>query len=331
MIEPTMLYDLIYALAARDGREGQLFGDCAPLAHQAFERSLASGAFPELWFEVPLAGRPWFDLHALTHRDDVSPESRFASDRCGGHPEIFAWFAQSSDTRQLALSFDVSTGDIDHPAVQLLLARSSARTACDFLAAAGREDATQAYRAFLRRLPHDWFACYIGVFPGRRMEAIRIECIPSPDLQRTYAQDSGLLREHLQQLGLRVDDEMLARLRLLADTPHRLEFQLDVCEDGRARETFSASLRFPPVKEGDWEPYDPDGPAGQLMRTIEGWGLADERWRTLAQTAFVNRVSLQGETKTIYCYPAFIKLKWRDTTPVDSKAYLMAGILEQRR
>ena len=38
MLDRTMLYDLIYALAAIDGREEKLFGDCAPLAHEAFMR-----------------------------------------------------------------------------------------------------------------------------------------------------------------------------------------------------------------------------------------------------------------------------------------------------
>ena len=41
MLDRTMLYDLIYALAAIDGREEKLFGDCAPLAHEAFQRGLA--------------------------------------------------------------------------------------------------------------------------------------------------------------------------------------------------------------------------------------------------------------------------------------------------
>lgn len=41
MINRIMLYDVIYALTARGGREAVLFGNCAPLAHEAFVRSLA--------------------------------------------------------------------------------------------------------------------------------------------------------------------------------------------------------------------------------------------------------------------------------------------------
>ena len=68
-MDRMMLYDLIYALAARDGREAALFGSCAPLAREALAHSLAGTGFPELWFELPLAGDPWFDLHALAARE----------------------------------------------------------------------------------------------------------------------------------------------------------------------------------------------------------------------------------------------------------------------
>ena len=28
----------------------------------------------------------------------------------------------------------------------------------------------------------------------------------------------------------------------------------------------------------------------------------------------------------MYCFPAFIKLRWRNGAPVDAKTYLMAGV-----
>lgn len=45
-MNPLIIYSIVYALAARDGREEALFGQCAPFARQAFERSLAADAFP---------------------------------------------------------------------------------------------------------------------------------------------------------------------------------------------------------------------------------------------------------------------------------------------
>lgn len=110
MLDRTMLYDLIYALAATGGREEKLFGDCAPLAHEAFQRGLAGSKFPEVWFELPLLGDPWFDLHVLTSRTALGGNAPDAEIGAACDPSLFSWFAQERDGRQLALSFDVGAG-----------------------------------------------------------------------------------------------------------------------------------------------------------------------------------------------------------------------------
>ena len=56
------LYDALYALASDEGRDGALFGRCAPLARKAFQRSLFCDEMPFVWFELPLMGAPRFDL-----------------------------------------------------------------------------------------------------------------------------------------------------------------------------------------------------------------------------------------------------------------------------
>jgi hypothetical protein len=116
------IYDLIYALAARDGRHKTLFGNTAPLARAAFENGLCGTAFPELWFELPLAGEPWFDLHMLVAHGDRYEHASFAG-LGGAYADALAWFANSEDTRQLALSFDTGRGVVDKPAIQLLMER----------------------------------------------------------------------------------------------------------------------------------------------------------------------------------------------------------------
>ena len=75
-------------------------------AAAAFARSAPGKAFPELWFELPLAGPPWFDLHVLTAAGDLDgpPEP----DQCGGYPQAFDWFRKQPYVRQLALSWDLT-------------------------------------------------------------------------------------------------------------------------------------------------------------------------------------------------------------------------------
>ena len=328
-IDRLGLYSIIYALAARGGCEDALFGESAALGREAFERSLAGDAFPELWFEVPLAGDPWFDLHALTSHDDLNPDDFFAPDLTGGHPEVFEWFArQERAVRQLALSWDIGSGAFGDPAVQLLLWGDAPDLTCGFLEAAGRADAMGAYRAFHGRIPQGWFACYAGAFPGRLGRNVRVECIPNRELQRAYADDAALVEEHLRRVGLGEAAAIAApRCQLLASAPFQFEFQFDVDERGMAASTFGASARFAsPADAGAWEPFDVDGAAGELMRQVEAWGLADGRWRQLAGTAFAQRVTRGDESCVIYCYPAFLKLRWRDGAPLDAKVYLIAGV-----
>lgn len=324
-MDRKMLYDIIYALAARDGREKTLFGNCAPLAHRALTHSLVGEAFPELWFELPLAGDPWFDLHALASRTELDGVTTFPPEKTGGYPEAFAWFAQADNVRQLALSYDVSSGSIEHPALQLLIARKDMSVVCDFLEAAGRADAVPTYRTFIKSLPEGWFACYTGLFPDRQQMGLRVECIPDQLLARSYAEDGALLEEHLRRVGFSsFDDTLIERCQELAHTPFQLEFQFDVMPDGRAGTTLGASVRFTcPPGEGDWGSFLD---AGELMQKVQGWGLADGRWIQLGGTAYAQGVQFGGEKLSIYCFPAFLKLRWRDGAPLDAKAYLIAGV-----
>ena len=64
------------------------------------------------------------------------------------------------------------------------------------------------------------------------------------------------------------------------------------------------------------------------MDRIREWGLADDRWRLLGDTSFARRVKRGEESCLLFCFTAFVKLRWRAGVPLDAKAYLMAGIQE---
>ena len=332
-MDHSILYEILYALAASNGREQALFGTCAPAARKAFARSCAGSAFPEIWFEVPLLGAPRFDLHVLNSREALDPEAVYPEEVTGGFPDVFRWFArQGENVRQLALSWDLNPDEEPSAAIQLLVGDKDPDTVTGFLNAAGREDAAERYQAFSERLPEGWYACYYGVFPGRPGSNLRVECIPALHLQTAYVKDPELLRRHLEQVGIRdFGDTLLPRCRCLADTPFQMEFQFDVGKDGFAGPVTGVSLRFacPPGKDG-WDFYNPDGRAGELMNQINEWGLADERRRLLGETMFARRVSRGEENCLLFCFTAFVKLRWRAGIPLDAKAYLMAGIQDDR-
>ena len=321
------LFGILYALAARDGRQDALFGQNPSAAFEAFAHSTACETFPEVWFEVPLKGDPWFDLHLLVSKEALSADMVFAAESTGGFPEAFGWFAGQEGVRQLALSWDVGGGEAGVPAVQVLVSGQDPEVSCSFLRALGRDDLQGAYRTFVQRIPDSWFACYTGAFPSRAHDFVRVECIVNEQLQRAYAQDGSLIEAHLRQAGVAaLDETCVLRCQELARSPFQVEFQFDVLPDGTLGSTFAMSARFAsPAEEGD-RAFDPNGHAGALMECVEAWGLADSRWRLLADTTFAERVTWKGSSCVLFNYPAFVKLRWRDGQPLDAKSYLLAGV-----
>ena len=321
------LYDILYALTAEGGREEALFGACGPAAREAFRRSLAGNSFPELWFEVPLAGGPWLDFHSLTSYGDVAG-TRAAFARHGGtYADALAWFARQEPgkVRQLALSYDTHVRDVEHPAVQLLVDGPDPSAPLAFLEAAGRPYLRGPYTAFTRAMPRIWYACYVGVFPGREAAGepwLRVECIVGDRCQRAYADDAGALRNHLECIGMgEFGGELVSGVQEIARSPFPLELQFNVGPDGTALPALSASVRFQPK---DWADVNRLEQIGRLASWLQARNLVDGRFGLLAQTTFAKRVERDGESATTSCFPAFVKLRYREGLPPDAKAYLMA-------
>lgn len=323
------LYEILYALAAKGGREAALFGDCGPAAREAFSRSLARDAFPELWFEFPLAGDPWLDFHSLTSHEDVAGTKAAFAGHGGAYADALAWFAgqEPGKVRQLALSYGTSKGDVERPAVQLLVNGPDPSVPLAFLEAAGRSELQDAYAGFIHAMPPEWYACYVGVFPGRDASNgswARVECIVGDECQRAYADNAESLRNHLERIGMKkVGGELIAGVHELARSPFPLELQFDVGPEGTALPVLSASVRFQP---NDWAGADYPQQIGHLAGWLQARGLADGRCGLLAQTVFAKRVNRDGESVVVSCSPAFVKLRYREGLPYDAKAYLMARV-----
>lgn len=324
------IYDIIYALAARGGREEALFGGCGTAAREAFRRSLTGGAFPELWFEAPLAGEPWMDFHSLTSHGDVAGTHAAYAGHGGAYADALSWFAAQGPqkVRQLALSYDTSVGDVERPAVQLLVDGPNPDVPTAFLSAAGRPDLREAYDAFVHGMPAGWYACYVGVFPGREAECktpwVRVECIVGNALQRAYAESAAVLREHLEHAGLGgVGEDAIEGVRELACSPFPLELRFNVGPNGTALPVLSASVRFQPR---DWKSDGGREAVGRLAEWLQACGLADERCGLLAQAVFAKRMERGGERVTASCFPAFVKLRWREGMEPCAKAYLLVRV-----
>ncbi len=319
----------MYVLMSADGRRDALFGGDFKLASEAFARSLAGKDFPEVWFELPLAGEPWHDFHSLVSYDDVAGRKVSYAGHAGVYDDALAWFAaqtlNESAAHKLALSYDTSRGDVESPAVQLLRNMNDPGLPVDFLNAVGRTDLRDNYLAFAMRMPSDWYDCYVGVFPGREGAEcdpwLRVECMQGMSTQRTYANDPDRLRADLESIGMAdVSEEAIAGTQLLARSPFSLEMQFNIGADGIARPTLSSCVRFEPR---DWADPERRERVYELLGEVQRLGMADNRWKLLLEASFKKRVKKDDETVFLTCYAPGLKLRWRDGQAPDAKVYLI--------
>lgn len=71
-------FDILYSIAARDGRHEALFGNSFDIARDTYKRTLIGGGYPAAYLESPLLGSPGFDL--LSVHSTVWPRLRFVSE-----------------------------------------------------------------------------------------------------------------------------------------------------------------------------------------------------------------------------------------------------------
>jgi hypothetical protein len=82
-------------------------------------------------------------------------------------------------------------------------------------------------------------------------------------------------------------------------------------------------VRFKPE---DWLDQERLGEIGRLASWAQAQGLADERWKLLKDVLIAKRVTRKGASAMLACFPAFVKLRWREGRPMDAKAYLLAEV-----
>ena len=328
---PDVLYDLICGLAAGEGREQALFGSSAPLAREAYLRSLAGEEPPIIWFEVPLLGAPRFDLHVALSREALRGDVRFRPGAGNGYDELLRWYAQEEQGGcGLAFAYDVGEGRIDEPAVHVNVNDVPLGDMGRFFALAKDDGAAGLYADFVSRLPRGWRVLYTGVHPGRPGSPVRIDCGCGKELQDAYADNISLFEADLRACGFAATGPALRDLAgLVLGSPFGLELQFDVMRDGSVGHTLGVSAAFAlHAADAVRSLFGEGGPAAALMGEVERRGLSDARWRHIPDATFAKLVPVDGTICALYCTPTFLKLRMRDGEPLDAKMYLQAGAME---
>lgn len=327
MLDRLSIYDAIYALAAGGGRDKALFGSCAPLAREAFLRSLAGKGFPIVWFEVPLAGEPRFDLHVALSREMLRGGVRFLPGAGNGYDGLLRWYTEEeTGGNGLAFAYDVGEGRIEDPAVHVNVNGAPLSDMERFFDLAAGDGAAKLYGSFADRLPEGWRVWYAGVHPGKPGSPVRVDCFVDTTLEDVYAADPSLLEGDLHACGFRALGPAFRDLAMpILDSPFGLELQFDVMRDGALGPTLGISASFPfGTMRTVRALFDDGGPAAELLGTIERKGLADGRWRRVRGATFSKLVHVDDAALALYCVPTFVKLRMRGGEPLDAKVYLQA-------
>lgn len=330
MKRPTRLeaFDVLYCIAAGDGREEALFGSSVAAAREVFERSLIGSGYPSVYFEFPLLGEPGFDI--LTVHASVEPGARFAPGAGYGYQAMFDWFStacKDMDQVSCGLEMDTSDGETEAAGVYLQQRRHTDLVA-PFLESVGEQARTQSYLDVLERMPEGWPPAYIGLFPGRPGTPMRIGGYLGHKQHRRCAEDPAYLGECFRKVGFSAyNDEMLERCAEFMRIAPNIDFQFDIMPDGTLSDTFGLSLSFNETKPRDAAKCMSEGYGAELMGHLQSWGLCDDRWKLIADAAFARHIPIEledgSEGRFALCVLFnYAKVKFRGGVAQPAKFYL---------
>ena len=334
---PMTVFDALYTIAAKDGRGEALFGNSFDIARGVYERTLIGDGYPEAYIEFPLLGSPGFDL--LSVHSFVQPRSRFAPGAGFGYQKMFDWYSSVCGTGAsvgCGIELDTSVGETERAGVYLQYRRHSNLIA-PFLDSIGEEGRTESFLAVFDRMPEGWPPAYVGLFPGRVGTPLRIGGYLGNAVQKACADDPALLAAQFDRIGFSAyDDEMLSQCGVFLSIAPSVDFQFDIMPDGTLDDVFGLSLSFNETKPRQAQACMEDGYGAQICSTLQEWGLADERWKLIADAAFARHVPFDREDGSqgrfaLCCLFNYAKVKFVGAVAQPAKFYLRmsAGEVEE--
>ena len=314
-----MLAMLLGMLAAKGRQEALLGSDLTP-AREAFARMAPQKSEVHAYFETPLSGERGLDVHCI-----VSKSAAFNAAPSNADPvwqDVVRWLydvqSQNSDLNSVSVmaEADTSRNASARPGIGLIQ-RSATQLVEPFLALAGEAPKASAWDRFARNLPQGWKTSYVGIFLGRPQGLLRVNAHPA-------RRDALPLGQALEAFGYDVDERSLEVLQRLAEMPRSFDLQLDLDEQGQARGVLGLELY---VEGGDKTSLlSDDGRGARIMALLQELGIADERWKTLADADMSRRVPVPVDGRLESCSLSLrkysLKVKYADGEIGHAKAYL---------
>ena len=334
--EQAKLYDILWHFLNSGGRRVALFGEeCQRLSRKAFLSCAAGSTMPIVYLEVPLAGKPSFDLQVCIDRMSLGNGVVVPDDAPKHERDLLDWLAgpRGAACTGVDLAFDLHAGNTTSPQLIALLRDDSFASAEEFFALVGAPDGAARYRAAEQKVPSLWHSWYTGIIPGREGSPVRLDYFVSRDAVDGYRDDSRLLARDLHQMGYPLSEWQRAWCQSLLPLPCRLNLQLDARADGTMGPVLGYNLLEGGLRPAATRRSLEAGWLRQALETCEAWGLADDRWQLLRELCQAKAFTVshgEGNPRmlALSVKPTFLKVRMTPDELIDAKAYVICAFRE---
>lgn len=323
-------FEVLCLQVADEGRGPVLFGDAVQRARKAGRPFMVGEEFPSVYLEFPLIGEPFLDVTVLY--DTIPPGTRVDSPAAAGSDRVLDWYAETcNQVEAVCFGFELDVKDPSEPVAALhFQPRRHTDLVHPFCEAVGEPEKAALYLGLDERMPKGWGLSFFGMFRGRPGSPLRVCGYLSVEESRACVENPRRLTEVFDAIGFTAYSEAMLQqvVAYMATAPGELDFQFDVYPDGSLGDVFAIDAQFEIAQPSQVEESFADGPAARVMELLEGWGVADERWKLAAGATFARSipVALDDGSMGRFCFtvhPQWVKARWNKGVLQQAKLYYL--------
>lgn len=315
--ELNNIFRILLTLVSGEGREEKLFGSQLSLAEETFDRALCGKVFPMVYLEIPLIGKPCYDL-GVGYGEKLCSSNVFPEAKAFGYRKALDYFAANNNVG-FGFSIDLSRGETERAGLYLQH-RGNYKVIEPFLRACGDEERYQNYMNVSDRIRKSWPSSYIGFFPERPGSPTRLGgyITGNPDLMDLFKL-SGFTS---------YGSDMMDLCRELTAICEPEDYQFDIRSDGTLSDEFGLSFSFAPQRSPKMGAESlRSGKGARFMTRLQELKLIDDRWNMIPDALFARTFPLESENgnKQFIALTVsinMVKIKFKAGIPQGVKFYL---------
>lgn len=336
MISNRTALHMLLLQAASGGRGELLFGESLDRVKKFLPDFVDLGdlsAFPDVYLEFPLMGKPFLDATVLYRH--LPENAQLASPLAAGTQQMLSWLAMAeSRYPDICGGFEIDTKfPSPGPAAIHFQPREHTELAGEFCEITGQPQYGQLYERTAARMPENQKLSFFGMFRGRVGSPLRVCGYMNREEAASCAGDPPRLIRLFSAVGFTAYDERMLReiCSVLAVSPGSVDFQFDIWPNGTAGDSFAIDTSFP-IEQPETVLaafYDREGSGAKYIDLLQKWKIADERWKKGLEAVFAGAFPLRDGTVTFSLFPHWFKVRWTGKRLQPAKMYLLAkaGIL----